>query len=148
MATEKRQKRVLYVEASDLIQASHPPALEKLNCLVIPVSSASAALEALVSEAPFDLIIVGDVSKPSDKDSTQPELSIISRARQINPNVPILLFTSHNYLEAAYRAGATAHLEKPCGVNNFIKFVTPYLLLSEGSDSKPKEQSDSSNASE
>src|ERR1051325_6949475 len=116
MANEKRQKRVLYVEASDLVQASHPPALEKLNCVVVQVSSANAAHKALTTEEPFDLILVGDVSKPAHDQNPEPELSIIRMARLQDAKVPILIFTSHNYLEAAYKAGATDHMLKPAGV--------------------------------
>ena|ERR1041384_3516773 len=132
----KPQKRVLYVEASDLVQASHPPALEQLNCLVVQVSSAPAALEALASQDPFNLILVGDVSRPTE--NPEAELSVIRRARQQDAEVPILVFTSHNYLQQAYQAGATAHMEKPAGVMALIEFVTPYLF--HVSEVRPRKQ--------
>ena len=141
MAHEKRQKRVLYVEASDLVQASHGPVFERLNCSLSQVASANAAIEALETEAPFDLILVGDLSKPLDDEDPKPELSVIQRARKQNPNVPILVFTSHNYLEDAYKAGATGHLLKPAGVFDLINFVTPYLSSSSSSQSSRERDS-------
>jgi CheY-like chemotaxis protein len=143
MANEQSLKRVLYVEASDLVQASHPPAIiERLNCVVIQVHSAKAALDALSQEDPFDLILVGDVSKPVQDKDPEPELSVIRRARQQDARVPILLFTSHNYMEAAYRTGATDHLLKPAGVLAVIDFLKPYL--SGTPNERPRSQTDSS----
>ena len=127
MANEKPQKRVLYVEASDLVQASHGPVFERLNCTVFQVASASAAIEALETQGPFDLVLVGDLSKPLDDEDPQPELSVIQKARKLSPTVPILVFTSHNYLEDAYKAGATGHLLKPAGVFDLTDLVKPYL---------------------
>lgn len=139
MTNAKRPKRVLYAEASDLVQASHGPALEKLNCSVTQVASARAAIEALSSEEQFDLVLVGDLSKVSDDETPEPELSVITKARQQNPRVPILIFTSHNYLDKAYRAGATAHLLKPQGAIALMDFISPYLF-SLSSDEEPREK--------
>ena len=141
MANEKRQKRVLYAEASDLVQASHPPALEKLNCVVVQVSSADAAHKALSTEEPFDLILVGDVSKPVNERNPEPELSIIRAARLQDATVPILIFTSHNYLDQAYKSGASDHMLKPAGVIDLIEFVTPYLF--NVSPTRPRKPTDS-----
>lgn len=140
MANEKRQKRVLYVEASDLVQASHGLVFERLNCSVFQVASANAAIDALETEEPFDLVLVGDLSKPVDDEDPQPELSVIQKARKLSPTVPILVFTSHNYLEDAYKAGATAHLLKPAGVFDLIDLVSPYLSLSSRSSKRPQER--------
>ena len=140
MADEKRQKRVLYVEASDLVQASHGPVFERLNCSVFQVASAAAAMEALEKEEPFDLVLVGDLSKPLDEENPKPELSVIQKARKLSPSMPILIFTSHNYLEDAYRAGATGHLLKPAGVFDLIDFVTPYLFSSKSQNPSSTER--------
>lgn len=139
MANEKHQKRVLYVEASDLVQASHGPVFERLNCSVFQVASASAAIEALETQDPFDLVLVGDLSKPLDDEDPQPELSVIQRARELSSTVTILVFTSHNYLEDAYKAGTTAHLLKPAGIFELIDLVSPYLSRS----SKRQQERDS-----
>jgi CheY-like chemotaxis protein len=144
MANEKRQKRVLYVEASDLVQASHGPVFERLNCSIFQVASANAAIEALETEEPFDLVLVGDLSKPVDDEDPQPELSVIAKARKLSATVPILIFTSHNYLDDAYRTGATGHLLKPAGIFDMIEFVTPYLLSSRSS--RRSEERDSGDA--
>lgn len=128
MTNEKRQKRVLYAEASDLVQASHGPVFEKLNCSVLQVASSSAALQALESGERFDLVFVGDLSKPINDEDPQPELSVITKARQLDSTIPILVFTSHNYIDQAYAAGATAHMLKPAGAIALIQFVTPFLV--------------------
>ena len=139
MANAKRPTRVLYAEASDLVQASHGPALEKLNCSVAQVASAAAAVRALQSEGPFDLILVGDLSKVENDDAPEPELSVITKARQQNPRIPILIFTSHNYLEKAYQAGATAHILKPAGAIALMDFIRPYLFSVSASE-EPREK--------
>ena len=77
MTNEQRQKRVLYAEASDLVQASHGLALQSLNCYVVQVASAAAALEALSSEEPFDIILVGDVSKSSQGEAPEPVCHLV-----------------------------------------------------------------------
>jgi CheY-like chemotaxis protein len=126
--TAKAKKRVLFAEASDLVQASHGAALERLNCQVAQVTSAPAAFKELSTGPPFDLILVGDLSKPTNDEEQEPELSVIRQARKLDPDVPILIFTSHNYLDRAYTSGATAHMLKPAGAIDLIAFVTPYLF--------------------
>jgi CheY-like chemotaxis protein len=129
MDSDKPKKRVLFAEASDLVQASHGAALEKLKCQVTQVTSATAAFEELSSDAPpFDLVLVGDLSKPFNDEEQESELSVIRQARKVHPEVPILIFTSHNYLDRAYASGATAHMLKPAGAIDLIAFVTPYLF--------------------
>jgi CheY-like chemotaxis protein len=107
---------VPYVEASDLVEESHTLAIEKLHCTVRQVFSEAAAMNARSSEEDFDLIILGDVSKPVKDEKPEPELSIIRKARQDNPRVPIIIFTSDNYIQLARDPGATDFLLKPAGV--------------------------------
>jgi DNA-binding NarL/FixJ family response regulator len=130
MTNEQRQKRVLYAEASDLVQASHGLALQSLDCYVVQVASAAAALEALSSEEPFDIILVGDVSKSSQGEAPEPELSVIKKAKELYPQTPVLIFTSHDYLTEAYQAGISGDLKKPAGGFVFINFIAPYLTSS------------------
>jgi CheY-like chemotaxis protein len=129
--TEKSKKRVLFAEASDLVQASHGAALERLNCQVTQVTSAKSAFKELSNDSSFDLILVGDLSKPINDEEQESELSVIRQARKLDPDVPILIFTSHNYLDRAYASGATAHMVKPAGAIDLIAFVTPYLFSPE-----------------
>ena len=128
MKNAKRHKRILYVEASDLVHEVHGAGLEKLNCAVIPVASAEAAFEELSFGERFDLIIVGDISKPIDDDFLQIQMSVITKARSVDPGVPILIFSSVNYINAAREAGANGQLGKPADLIDFIGFVTPYLI--------------------
>jgi len=128
MKNEKRHKRILYVEASDLVHESHGAGLEKLNCAVVPVASSEAAFHELSFGGWFDLIVLGDISKPIDNDFLQIQMSVIRKARSVDPDVPILIFSSVNYINEAHEAGATAQMLKPAGVIDFIGFVTPYLV--------------------
>ena len=142
MANEIPQKHVLYMEASDLVQESHAPALEKkLNCSVRQAFSEAAALEALSSEGRFDVIIVGDISKPVNDEKPEAELTIIRHARQGDASVPIIIFTFHNYIQLARDAGATDFLLKPAGVTALIEVIKPYLLSSNFRDFRERKQS-------
>jgi CheY-like chemotaxis protein len=126
--TNEKHKRVLYAEASDIVQQSHGAGLARLNCRVVPVASAQEAYQELSSEEPFDLILLGDLAKLTDDDYLQTQLSVVKKARSLDPTVPILLFTSLNCLNEAYETRPTAQMLKPAGVNDLIAFVAPYLF--------------------
>ncbi len=129
MTVSPTRKRVLYVEASDLVQASVVPLITGLNCAVSQASSLDTALAELNSNDPFDLILLGDLTRPSqvNDEGPQAELTIIKQAREANRDIPILIFTSQNYLNLAYEAGATSHMIKPTGAGPIIDFISPFL---------------------
>jgi len=127
MTNERRHKRVLYAEASDLVQETHGGALEGLNCGVVSVASAQAALDELSTGEPFDLILLGDVAKPIDSDYLEVQLSMIKKVRLLDAHVPILLFSSIDYISQAKESGATDQMVKPAGIRDFMKFITPHL---------------------
>ena len=140
MANEIPQKHVLYIEASDLVQESHAPALEKrLHCSVRQAFSEAAALEALSFKDRFDVIILGDISKPVNDEEPVAELSIIRKARQLDKTVPIIIFTSQNYIQLARDAGANDFLLKPAGVTALIEIIKPYLSPNFRDSREPKQ---------
>jgi CheY-like chemotaxis protein len=128
MANDKQQKRILYVEASDLPHQSFGVVMEKLNCSVRSVASAQEAIEELSSDEPFDVILLGDIAKLTDDDYVQTQLSLIRKARSLQPEIPILLFASFLDIRLAYETGVTSHLVKPAGANALTEFLTPYLM--------------------
>src|SRR6266478_1305475 len=124
MANERRHKRVLYAEASDLVRQTYGGALEGLNCGVVSVASAQAALDELSTGEPFDLILLGDVAKPIDSDYLEVQLSMIKKVRLLDAHVPILIFSVIDYIDEAKESGATDQMVKSAGID-FMKFVTP-----------------------
>ena len=131
MPNKHERNSVLYVEASDLIQAWVIPLLENLNCSVKPAATAETARQYLKSGQPLDLVLLGDVTRPSEMTTEDPtaELSIIKqiRERKRYRHTKILIFTSHNYLRQAYKFGANAHIVKPIGANALTNFILPHL---------------------
>ena len=128
MRGEKPKKHILCAEASDVVQESFGAVLERINCEVTPVASANAAFEELSSgRLHFDLVLVGDMSKPFTAEELEPELSVIREARKLYPSIPILVFTSHNYPDRAFENGATAYTRKPVRGFDLVEFVSPYF---------------------
>ena len=105
--------------------------LEGFNCEVTPVASANAAFEELSSgRLRFDLVLVGDMSRPFAVNELEPELFVIRQARNLYPKVPILVLTSFNYFDRARESGATAYMNKPADRRELLTFIGPYLGLS------------------
>lgn len=131
MDSDRSKKHILFAEASDVVQEMTGMILEQFNCEVTPVASANAAFEELSSgRLRFDLVLVGDMSKPLAVNETVPELSVIRQARSLYPKVPILIFTSLDYRDRARESGATAYLPKPADRRALIAFIGPYLGFS------------------
>ena len=132
MTDSHARKRLLFVEASDLVQGALVPRISSvLNCSVEQASNLTDALATLKSDPPLDLILLGDLTRPSQltDDGPEAELTVIKTAREANPDLPILLFTSQNYLDLAYAAGATSHMIK-AGPDDLINFISPFLRVS------------------
>jgi CheY-like chemotaxis protein len=131
MTDSHARKRLLFVEASDLVQGALVPRISSvLNCSVEQASNLTDALATLKSDPPLDLILLGDLTRPSQltDDGPEAELTVIKTAREANPDIPILLFTSQNYLDLAYAAGATSHMIK-AGSDDVINFISPFLRV-------------------
>jgi len=129
MTDSHARKRLLFVEASDLVQGALVPRISSVfNCSVEQASNLTDALATLKSDPPLDLILLGDLTRPSQLTDNGPEaeLTVIKTAREANPDIPILLFTSQNYLDRAYAAGATSHMIK-AGSDDVINFISPFL---------------------
>ena len=123
--------KLLYIEADDFVRASVVTLLESLECAITKATNFKTAINELDSQTPFDLILLGDITRPSTSTSIGPkaELTIIAKTRSLYPKTPLLIFTNHNYLPAAYEYGITAHLLKPADQKAIIRFITPHLEI-------------------
>jgi CheY-like chemotaxis protein len=131
MTDSPARKRLLFVEASDLVQQAHVPRISTVfNCIVEQASNLTEALAALESTPPLDLILLGDLTKPSQltSDGPEAELTIIKTARNMYPDIPILIFTSQNYIDLAYANGCTSHMIKPAGSQEIIDFINSFVV--------------------
>jgi len=128
-ANKNRKDHILTVE--DPIEFVH----KSQGCIVnhrevgLHTMTFASALRGALREDP-DIILVGDVSKSSQGEAPEPELSVIKKAKELYPQTPVLIFTSHDYLTEAYQAGISGDLKKPAGGFVFINFITPYLTSS------------------
>ena len=120
---------LLYIEADKHVRASIVTLLNNLKFSVTEASNSATAIAQLESKQPFDLILLGDITRPAAVTAKGPqaELTIINKARTLFPKVPLLVFTNHNYLPAAYAHGITAHLLKPADPKEILNFLGPYL---------------------
>lgn len=123
--------KVLYVESSDLIQSWVRPLLNRLGCLLEPARTIDAARAIVEKENPLDLVVIGDLTRPSDLVAGVPlaELSLINsiRERQCYRETPVIIFTNVDWLSDAYRAGADGDVTKPAGADELEKVIKPYL---------------------
>lgn len=131
--------RLLYIEADKHVRASVVTLLNNLQCTVTEASNSSTAIAQLESDQAFDLILLGDLTRPAaiTAKGPQAELAIIQKARTLFQELPILVFTNHNYLPAAYAHGITAHLLKPADPKEIIGFLSPYLSRIQSQDLPP-----------
>lgn len=125
-------QNVLCIEASDLILTWVVPLLEKLGCHVIEARDLQTALTIIQRKTPVDLVLLGDLGRPDHDISNGPppaELTLLLKLRSTAcyRKVPIIVFTSKNWLASAKNAGATDHLVKPAGAEELEAAVLPHL---------------------
>jgi CheY-like chemotaxis protein len=124
-------KTILYIEASDLIQAWVPSVLKRSGWAVTCVRDIESARRSVESENHFDVILLGDLTRPTELISDIPpaELSLVRAIRQsrLNRDTPIVIFTSYDWLETAREAGVNEHLVKPVGAEELEAILQPYV---------------------
>ncbi len=123
--------KLLYIEASDLIQGWVIALLQQLNCETTQARTLSSARSKIEKETPFNLILLGDLTRPTDQVSGVPvsELSIIKsiRERVTYKNTSIIIFSSANYETECMQHGANGFLHKPAGAVELEEVLTPHL---------------------
>lgn len=134
MEPSQTHKRVLIVEASELILTWVVPVIEKLGCLVTRACDLPTALSVIKQSEPLDLILLGDISHPTDIEPTTPaaEMELLQQIRrnQKYRRTAVVVFTNLDWIEEAKRAGATNWLVKPCGADDLEAVILPCLEAS------------------
>lgn len=127
------RKELLYAEASSQIQAWVLPTLQRLGCAVTCALDINAARQPVDNNQPLDLVLLGDLTRPNELTTGVPlaELTLIKSLREnrLYRKIPIIIFTSLDWLPQAYEAGASAHLVKPAGAEELEHVLAPYLLI-------------------
>jgi CheY-like chemotaxis protein len=131
METNQTPKRVLVVEASELILTWVVPVIEKLGCLVTTAADLTSAQTVIQGSEPLDLILLGDISQPTDIGPQTPaaEMAVLQQVRHSTKykRTPVVVFTNLDWIDQARQAGASNWIVKPCGIDSLEEVVLPYL---------------------
>lgn len=138
-------KRVLVVEASELILTWVIPVIEKLGCRVTKAGELKAALSVIQQCEPLDLILLGDISRPTNIESEIPaaEMELLQQVRR-NPKyrrTAVVVFTNLDWIDEAKRAGASNWIVKPCGADDLETVILPYLSSAAAENKKERHSS-------
>lgn len=123
---------VLCIEASDLILTWLVPFIARHGCHVTEARHLQAALTAIQKNEPLDLVLLGDISRPTDlvfPTTPEAEMKILLDLRN-HPKykkTPIIVFTSIDWITEARDNGATNYLIKPAGSDELEALILPYL---------------------
>jgi len=125
--------KLLYIESSHQIQAWVSRLLQGLDCETIQASTLKAAQTKIEKDIPLNIILLGDISRPTDQISGIPkiELSIIKaiRARPSYKQTKIIVFSSADYEKEALEQGANDFLAKPAGAVQLKEVLSPHLFV-------------------
>jgi CheY-like chemotaxis protein len=129
------KNNVLCVEASDLILTWLVPAIERLGCNVIQATDFKSAQETINKNVPLDLVLLGDITRPTHpaaqlaQQTSPAELVLLKEIRKIQcyKDVPVVVFTSVDYLAEATAAGANDTLVKPAGIEELETVILHHL---------------------
>lgn len=125
--------KLLYIEASDLIQRWVIALLKQLDCDTTQARTLDTARAKIEKEQPFNIVLLGDLTRPTDQISGVPiaELSIIKsiRERTAYKKTTIIVFSSAAYEKEAIRHGASDFLSKPAGAVELEQILSPHLAV-------------------
>ena len=115
--------RILLVEDNDLVREHVNAQLQGLGYAVTTVRSGAEALAALRADAGFDLLFT-DVVMPGGISGRD----LVEQARQLRPNLPVLLTSGYYDRGAVPAAGRELPmLQKPYGLQDLAQKVSAAL---------------------
>lgn len=114
---------ILLVEDNEMVAGAVRETLEVKGWTVEICSDGTDALERIISQAHYDLLLL-DYELPGVNG-----LELVQRARQLEhrSRTPIIVLSATPVAAAALRAGANEFLPKPQGVSSLVETISPLL---------------------
>jgi len=129
--------RILYIEDDDLQRRELTKLLRTKKYIVRPAATAKSGI-GILKKSKFDIILC-DLNLP-DVDG----ITVLKRAKQTSPDVPVIIITAHGSIPNAVKAirmGAFHFIPKPVEINELVSIISQ--AIEAGDIQKRLQQSES-----